>query len=1146
MKTKLPVLFLISSLAAAGCGDDSGSTPNQTGKCMDLCSDGAKECSENNVMVCEVNDEGCTQWSVKEECGDRHCDSASFECTDECSETCSKDHPLKCSDEGVMECKSDESGCARWELKEACGDGRHCDSVSFECADECSETCGEEHVLKCSEEGILECTSDESGCAKWEVKEACGDGMHCDSDKLECVNGCSETCSDDHPLKCSEEGVMECKSDESGCAKWELKETCGEDQKCDSSEFKCIECKQACDEPAKKCTDDGNGVSVCTINENGCAVWTETACTGGQVCDPAKFECVERCRIGDVRCSGKSVETCKEVDGKADWTQQACPEGQYCSESTHKCEFACGNDCEPFSIVFLPDTQGYSRPVKFNADGTIVSKDLKNNRYLSQTKWIRDNKDKYNIRFALHLGDITNFNVEDEWKVASAAHEVLDKANIPYLISTGNHDYVGYKYDKDAKKHLTWYSDGVYSRSRSHFSKYFNNTRYKDKKWFGEYNDGANSYATFNVGGLKFLAISLEFSPRKDIICWADDLIKKYPDHYVIITTHSYLSRNGKDNKRNYSGGATLSCTSNGASGSALARELTKRHSNVILVASGHICGAEFQKEPGYAGNEFYEMLVDYQCESVIASGGSKERSCGIGANGWYGSNEGGNGWLRVLTIDPKKIKDNGLSRSFTPLGNDQFYDKTKEFYCSSLYNWPDKGTADLYKKEPTDSKLASYDKFQNNHNFTFSMDLSVPANGKYADDDHSFDPRIANANEKGVQSEPAIGMNREIGSFVVVWRDDSSDEDGKDSKGNPNYDIAGRLFYSGGCAKGKQFIINDTTKGNQLSPDVAMDKNDNFVVVWMDDSDGNGAGQILMRGFDAEGKQRFKTTTVNTVADGDQQHPVVAMNPDGQFVVAWEDGSEIAGKMQVFVRGFKADGSELFKQFNVSGAPKGVRNQPDIAMAADGSFVVTWADDSDGNGGYQVAARAFKADGTPKGAVFEVNTQASNQQFKPSIDMNNKGDYFIAYQDDSEESGRYVVKARGFRSGSFDNSNALFNDQVVAYSSKWPFTSPKVCVDGNGNAALGWFGKTTRTNSGKEFESPDVQRKTIKLNKGSYVVSSVAKVNYIGYAENNSNKADKTPDIACSESGRNVYVWTEKLDQGKVSEIFARGYDSI
>ena len=69
---------------------------------------------------------------------------------------------------------------------------------------------------------------------------------------------------------------------------------------------------------------------------------------------------------------------------------------------------------------------------------------------------------------------------------------------------------------------------------------------------------------------------------------------------------------------------------------------------------------------------------------------------------------------------------------------------------------------------------------------------------------------------------------------------------------------------------------------------------------------------------------------------------------------------------------------------------------------------------------------------------------------------------------------------------------------------------------------------------------------KTIKLNKGSYVVSSVAKVNYIGYAENNSNKADKTPDMACSESGRNVYVWTEKLDQGKVSEIFARGYDSI
>ena len=43
------------------------------------------------------------------------------------------------------------------------------------------------------------------------------------------------------------------------------------------------------------------------------------------------------------------------------------------------------------------------------------------------------------------------------------------------------------------------------------------------------------------------------------------------------------------------------------------------------------------------------------------------------------------------------------------------------------------------------------------------------------------------------------------------------------------------------------------------------MDSNGNFVVVWHDDNDNNGYYDILARGFNAIGNQRFADLTVNT-----------------------------------------------------------------------------------------------------------------------------------------------------------------------------------------------------------------------------------------------------------------------------------------
>ncbi len=129
----------------------------------------------------------------------------------------------------------------------------------------------------------------------------------------------------------------------------------------------------------------------------------------------------------------------------------------------------------------------------------------------------------------------------------------------------------------------------------------------------------------------------------------------------------------------------------------------------------------------------------------------------------------------------------------------------------------------------------------------------------------------------------------------------------------------------------------------------------------------------------------------------------------------------------------------------------------------------------------------------------------------------------------------------RGFNK---DNKQ-IFADQPVHAASSTQ-SSPTICVNDNDNAVVGWFGTSERKKDGVKYDSPDLQRKTIKLKDGNYVISSVGNVTAIGYTKDDTNAIDKIPDVACANSGRHVFVWSERLDKGKASEIYGRGDNGI
>jgi len=200
-------------------------------------------------------------------------------------------------------------------------------------------------------------------------------------------------------------------------------------------------------------------------------------------------------------------------------------------------------------------------------------------------------------------------------------------------------------------------------------------------------------------------------------------------------------------------------------------------------------------------------------------------------------------------------------------------------------------------------------------------------------------------------QADAAVAMDANE-NFVVVWK--SYLQDGS------SWGIFGQRFDANCEPVGDEFQINTTTAGNQTEPAVAMDAGGDFVVVWQ--GPGTTEEDIFARRFDSNGQSLNDEFGVNTCTDSRQLCPSVAMNNDGNFVVVWEsmDIPE-EGKKAICGQLYDGSGSSVGSEFVVNDEAS-ICRYPDVAMHSSGRFVVVWVRESTSK---SVWVRDFEADGS-------------------------------------------------------------------------------------------------------------------------------------------------------------------------------------
>ncbi len=420
----------------------------------------------------------------------------------------------------------------------------------------------------------------------------------------------------------------------------------------------------------------------------------------------------------------------------------------------------------------------------------------------------------------------------------------------------------------------------------------------------------------------------------------------------------------------------------------------------------------------------------------------------------------------------------------------------------------------------------------------------------------------LVNTTVAGNQYNATLAMDA-VGDFVVVWQSDTQDPDG--SAG-----IYAQRFNSMGQKLGGEFRVNSTYTNNQIDPAAAMDPYGNFVVVWQSVGEPYGYfNDIHGQLYDYNGNKiggEFRVNSQNVPGTGinpaaSEARPVVAMDYNGNFVVAWQETvQQVNGALtnsQIYARLF--DNRANPRAIGATGSNVEIR-----VNGANTNFI----SDIEHIANHHLNPGLLDGLGRP--------TEDGHTALNPQITIDPAGNFIIAWEgsqdNDISESpdlvNSYGIFFRRFNADgtspmvdssgvAFDHEanlviSAGFTDPVYTAAQSAPYAgdqiNPSIAMDANGHYIIAWDGNGAQPNTfypEQFYSNADNQGVFIRNfqvgDAGRHVAEFTSPQSRVN---STSAGTQQFASLAMTPAGQYIAVW-QGNGVGDQSGIFARRYNA-
>ncbi|MBL1199005.1 MAG: hypothetical protein FWK04_07950 [Nostoc sp. GBBB01] len=325
------------------------------------------------------------------------------------------------------------------------------------------------------------------------------------------------------------------------------------------------------------------------------------------------------------------------------------------------------------------------------------------------------------------------------------------------------------------------------------------------------------------------------------------------------------------------------------------------------------------------------------------------------------------------------------------------------------------------------------------------------------------------------------------------------------------------------------EFQVNTYINNNQINSTVAMDADGDFVIAWTSKGQDGSFDGIYAQRYNSAGMAQGSEFKVNTDSNYNKSNPKIAMDNDGDFVISWASYGQDGSYEGIYAQRYNSAGVAQGSEFRVNTSTVNSENNPTVAMDADGDFVISWASvvkydqSSSANGIY---AQRYNSAGVAQGSEFKVTTTIKSQN-NPAVAMDADGDFVISWQSvgqDGSGSGIYAQRynSAGVAQGGEFQVNTYTTDEQI---------NPTVAMDANGNFVISWqsFGQ----------DGSDNGIYAQRYNSAGQTQGSEFRVNTY------TNGGQSNPTVAMDSSGNFIISWQSFGQDGSDNGIYARRYNS-